>query len=466
MNPLNFLSTVQLPNFESLSLAITATRALERFSDLAAGQSSLAPMKPAERIDVMDECLDLVVPNADLSCGFEFTGFSLAEYRAAFAASGQSAKVCENLDAVLRGSAVDALRQAARQRIKVRASYTYFNQCRFWLPDRYVDSPLHSQPEALRTLFSQAYPNWTPLRRSRLAVELLETAGHPGRRLPLRGKRFPRGIGWNLSWIVWYDQRLQPSPDLGHVEINELQLTLPSLESSYFTNHFRARNVFAHIRVSRFTDRAGRAVMLLDEVQSDWMRDLRLQRLQRPLCKRWTHVGQRRSQQPERVPECPVERDWLAIALEAFVEFACQQGAELVAWTPGKIQHELNPGLPLVAAERLYDQRVAKYLRTSVGNAAQPGVESVEYPTYKRNVLVSRRRGGYQLVKPDGKTDVSELLPDKETALSLYRTQAIPTVEHLPAFWLVPDVNDYDEFDDLEVPDSGFTERYTEVREC
>jgi hypothetical protein len=465
MHSLPFLSCVSLPMFQGLPLAVTATRALERFSDLATGDARLAPMKAAARIDVMDECLDLVVPNAELLAGFEFTGLSLAEYRAALAASGQPSALREAVDAVLRGSDVEALRHAARQRIKVCAPYTHLRQCRLWLPDRYADQPMLTSPMALQGLSACVFPGQTH-RRNRYTVEMLETAGLPGRRLPRTGKRFPVRHKDTLAYIVWEDQRLQPAPELGWVEVFERQLALPSLESSYFSNHFRARNVFAHFRASRFVDAEGRCVMLLDEVQSDWMRDLRLQRQGRPLPKRWTHIGQHRGRVPEQIPECPVEKAWLAVTLDAYVEFARSQGADLVAWTPGVIQHELNPGLPRTTAERLYDKNVATFLKTSVGDTAECGLETVEYPTYKRNVLVRGRRGGYHLVKPDGKTQVSEHVPDKETVLGLYRARAMPTVEYLPAYWLVPGINEYKEIDDLEILDSDCSEHTAVALEC
>ncbi len=72
-----------MPGFDGLALAATGVRSLERFSDLAAGVEPLAPLKPSERIDVMTECLDLVLVSPSARAGFEFTRLSVAEFRSA-----------------------------------------------------------------------------------------------------------------------------------------------------------------------------------------------------------------------------------------------------------------------------------------------------------------------------------------------------------------------------------------------
>ena len=122
--------------------------------------------------------------------------------------------------------------------------------------------------------------------------------------------------------------------------------------------------------------------------------------------------------------------------MNAFVDFAYDNGADVVAWAPGRIQAELNPGLPLAMAERLYDRRVPRRLLKCLQHIESPETV-VEYPTYRRNVLIQHERHGWLLVRSDGKTQASEPVPDKEAVMQLHRIQAQPIVECLPALYLI-----------------------------
>lgn len=326
-----------------------------------------------------------------------------------------------------------ALREAARARIATRPAYVFLEQCWLRLPSLYGDAPLVALPPPLARLLGKASPDWRPSRRCRHAVELIQEVGAPGYRVPTRGRRFPAGGAPILSrWVRWDSQRLQPQAhDPGLADYFEYQLALPSLEESYFSNHFMARNVFAHFRATRFSDTEGRSVLVLDEVQSDWLRDLRLQRQGKP--RKSAAAGL-----PSSIPDCPVERHWLAIALAAFLDRAWEQRCDLIAWVPGGIQAELNPGLPLSLAQRLYDRRVPGTLARLLGGRADAGAQGrrleVGYPTYGREVLLQRRRAqGWLLVEPDGETPASEPVKTFDAILDLFRTRATPVCERLPA---------------------------------
>lgn len=437
MNKANFLDILPLPEFDGLPLAVTATRALEHWSDRVDGAAKLAPLKPGERIDIIDECLDIVVPRAEMPAGFEFAGMNVAEFRAVLKAARRPDAEREAWDRIFLGDALATLREAARKRVAVRDPGTWLHQHEFSLSTETRQIADVSTPDALQQLFAVLYPDRESTRRNRLAVEVSEIYGVHGYSFLTKGKQFRSGRTLLHSWLIyWGDQRLQPQPEVGNVACHELQLLLPSLETSYFSNHFRARNIFAHLRVSEFKDDQERRVMLLDEIQSDWMRDLRWQRLGRPLAHRRTHVGQGRKQAPAHIPECPLEKDWLAIAMKVFLDYARRRGADVVAWTPGRIQSELNPGLPLATAERLYDRRVRRQLAKCLPEAELLETD-VQYPTYRRNVLIQyQRKNGWFLVRPDGKTKASKPVPDWDAVMQLYRFQAQPVVERLPAFYL------------------------------
>lgn len=438
-----FLHCVPLPDVDGLRLAATATRSLELFSDLAMRVKQLAPLPSSERLDIMDECIDVVLVTPDQPAGFEFTGLSLSEVWAALLADANTTAERAAWRSVLAGEPMQALREGARERIGVRVRCTHLGEIRFWLPALYRSAPLVTLPPPILRPFKAADPAWTPAHRSRWCVELTEVIGAPGYRLPTRGRRFPAKGGPLLRrWLSWEFNRLQPQVAVAVIEYRELLLTLPSLETSYFSPHFPVRNLFAHLRVTRFVDAERQAaVLLLDEVQSDWVSDLRRQRLGRPrprpkITRTWAEDW---STQP--VPLCPLEKDWLTIAVDALIDHALCLGCSYLAWVPGAIQNELNPSLPLPVAQRLYDRafpmRLRERLSALESEPSACGELQIQYPTYRRDRLITNERGvGWFLLDSDGEMPASGVVRDYAAVLDLFRDEATPTLESLPAIAL------------------------------
>ncbi|MCF8004186.1 MAG: hypothetical protein K9L32_08275 [Chromatiaceae bacterium] len=435
MDPIDFLTLVHLPAYQGLALGATGTRALERFGDLAMGVELLARQSRRARLDVIDECLDLVLIDAEAPAGFHFTGCSLAIFWAALGPTQADWRVA------LLSAPMEALREAARRRVNVARRGLYFKQWRLWLPRAYEDEPRATLPQPLETLLRSADPNWQPPQRSRFCVEQCEQFRLPELHLPRRGKRFPqpdtRVVQQMLDWSM---QRLLPRGDGPHSNHEELAFCLPSLEQSYFSDHFDVRNLFAHLRLSRLIDDQERWIILIDEVQSDWRRDLRRQRLGRPLPERRLARGGALRTTPQPVPECPLGGDWLAVVVEALVAYAVTEGAELIAWVPGALQVELAEGLPLPVAQRLYDRDLPAALRAVIARdqleGRKPLPSSFDYQTYARNLRFEHRRHeGWRLV--DASTGLSRgPFADLEQATDCFQCLAQPVVERLPALSL------------------------------
>lgn len=437
--PLDFRDLLPLPVVCGLPLALTAVRALELWSDLAGDVVRPAKLKPSERIDVMDECLDLVLLDPQSPAGFKFAGMTVAQLRAALKGATGFEAERDALDQVLHGSAAQAMRGAARQRIARRPRPGYLGQRAFWVPEQAAHLTVDNLPPELQALHDAAHPGARKTRRNRLAVEVLQTTMLAQRHFPTRGKRLPMGrnSGFDSTYILWDDQHLLPQPgQLKNLYYHEYQLALPSLETSYFSDHFPVRNLFAHLRFTEYWDADHRRVVLLDEVQSDWMRDLRCQRSGRDVGKRRLIGGIRRQPTMATVPELPIEQHWLDIAMKAFAEAALARGADLIAWVPGTIQSDLNLNLPLSVTRPLYDRKAPKLLAAHLPGACWRRTE-IDFPTYRRDVFIQHRKSkGWVLARPDRETLVSGFVDDKETILQLYCLQARPAIECLPAFQL------------------------------
>ncbi|HEU0196496.1 MAG TPA: hypothetical protein VFQ88_04665 [Nevskiaceae bacterium] len=436
MGVITFLGVLPLPALRGQPLAVTATRALELWSDLAAGTTEPADLKPEQRIDVMDECLDVVVPTPDSPVGFEFTGLTVADFRAAlFAAPGYGTEL-ESLDATLRSQAVESLRVVARKRIhalKVGGEQQHcFLQRLSWIPDAWQTGGQVTAPDALMDLFETDAD--LELDHKRFKVEIVETVTPADPGFPTHGTDYQSQCDEDVtSWgVLWGEHRLQPQPVLEAVaDYHELQITLPGFEPSFFSDHFHARNSLAHLRYTLFTDAAEQKVLLLDEVQSDWHRDLRWQQKGHPLNRRIRYPGDEVAA-PLHIPSCPPVAQWLDIAVECLKEAAFTDAVDVIAWVPGAIQHALNPDLPLATAQRLYDQRLPRKLRAQLGGHALRQTH-IAYPTYARSLLIQQPdTHAWRLVLSDQETPASKEVETRKEVRTLFYEQATPVLDQLP----------------------------------
>ena len=300
-----FLDVVSLPAYQGLALAATAVRALELFSDLVNGQRPPAPLAEVDRFDIMDECLDLVVLRNDLPAGFEFTGLTMAELWAAVKAAPMPPHELELWHRALDGTEMQALRAAARQRVKALPDSTFLRSSALSIPDCITDAAFEFN-DKLDTLMRTTRAQWVTPRRSRSVVEVLEEVTQPGRDLPMSGQHYLEASDIPVVPCLRHaQQRLQPH--CNDATYHEFQLALPSLESSYFSPNFSTRNVFAWLRVTRHVDALRGVVLVLDEVGSDWV------------------TGD--------IPSvaCPVADQWLEIAIRTLLDIAEKMQCNTVA---------------------------------------------------------------------------------------------------------------------------------------
>jgi hypothetical protein len=258
---LKFLQLLPLPAYQGLDLAATAVRALELFSDLVDGQKPPASMAEPDRFDIMDECIDLVVPRSDLPARFEFTGLTLADMWAALKGAQVPEHELELWRSALTSRDMESLRTAARLRVKVQPDGVFLHSSSLFMPGCMADPGWNTFDPKLDGLMHAANPEWKTPRRSRAVVEVLEEVTQPGRALPVSDLRYPLAIDMpTVPHVRYAQQRLQPQSS--DATYHEFQLVLPSVESSYFSRRFLARNVFAWLRVTRYVDESQRPVLV------------------------------------------------------------------------------------------------------------------------------------------------------------------------------------------------------------
>ena len=101
----------------------------------------------------------------------------------------------------------------------------------------------------------------------------------------------------------------------GGEQYREWLITLPFYSASYFSSHFVARNVLAHVRSDLREGNEGEKVLMLHEVQSDWMQDAR--RIIRDVGK-----------ENRIADESPFVNEWPALTLKLMLLHAAHLGVD------------------------------------------------------------------------------------------------------------------------------------------
>lgn len=191
-------------------------------------------------------------------------------------------------------------------------------------------------------------------------------AGHAKLYYP---KRMVLGRWSHVAWTGGQDYR-------------EWLITIPCYPASYFSSHFRVRNVLAHVRCDVREGVAGERVLLLQEVQSDWAQDAR----------RAISCGD----MDPADDECPpFLKEWPALVMKLVLLHAAHQGLDAVAWTRGTHQAQRYKGLGAAGLAELYDRTLPREVNRMFkpfGGACE--MLGVFVPT---NFRITQDEGGYQV---------------------------------------------------------------------
>jgi hypothetical protein len=93
------------------------------------------------------------------------------------------------------------------------------------------------------------------------------------------------------------------------------------------SKHWAEPNVLAHVRYNERTDAAGKRVLFIEEIQSDWHQAGR-------------EKGYAGQVGDGGVPEAPFKKNWHELAFKRMLRFAAENGFDRLAWTPGIVQVE------------------------------------------------------------------------------------------------------------------------------
>lgn len=141
-----------------------------------------------------------------------------------------------------------------------------------------------------------------------------------------------RWVGW--SWT-------------GGESYREWLITLPFYPASYFSSHFDVRNVLSHVRCDVREGPTGEKILMLHEVQSDWMQNARRDSQD---CGNGGGVDD----------EAPFINEWPALTLKLMLLHAAHLGVDALAWTRGAHQVSRYRGLGKEGLKELYDRTLPR----------------------------------------------------------------------------------------------------------
>lgn len=174
----------------------------------------------------------------------------------------------------------------------------------------------------------------------------------------------------------------------GGEEYREWLITLPFFPKTYLSSHFSIRNILAHVRCDFREGENGERVLMLHEVQSDWMQQAR--ELMRDL-----------DEEDDARIDAPFLKEWPSLSLKLMLLHASHISADALGWTTGKHQEQRYKGLGKEGLKELYDHtlpREAKRILKPFGLTCE--MIEVYVPD---NFLIQRREGAYRVCTLQGK---------------------------------------------------------------
>ena len=168
----------------------------------------------------------------------------------------------------------------------------------------------------------------------------------------------------------------------------ELLVQIDDWMGTYAPRHYRTRNVLVHIRTSMRITEAGRRVMFLDEIQSDWHGDLHAEA--KP------GSAKRRDMPP---PDAPFRKEWPLLSMKLMVWWAQRLGTEGLSWSSAELQQARWRGYG--PPETLY-RTVLPDAARAIAKTLGLTFETTAVPVRASDRHVELTRRGWQVNTRDG----------------------------------------------------------------
>lgn len=207
----------------------------------------------------------------------------------------------------------------------------------------------------------------------------------------------------------------------GGDEYSEFLVQLDDWPASYWSSHYRTRNVLVHIRASLRHTVDGSRLLFLDEVQSDWHAALHAQ----------SRDAQVRGGSAD-VPEAPFKKEWPLLAMKIMLWWAQRCGVRGLAWSSLQMQQMRwrGHGPPELLYSRLLPEAAAGLARALNLSMAVAGLRIRD-----GSRRVTRGSNGWQVVDRGGRSTTKPFQTRAQAEAFADQTGQFVTVD-VPVLWM------------------------------
>lgn len=180
-------------------------------------------------------------------------------------------------------------------------------------------------------------------------------------------------------------------------------ISLPDHQRIFFGKHFYDHNILAHIRTTSRTDIAGRKILFIEEVQSDWHQS-----------------GKRNGYNNScwgQVANAPYKKEWPVLAMKLMLIHASQNGFAGVAWPRGSVQ-EMRYMRDLQPVKQYYDKEIPKALN-HLGKNFDCKVETTRIKTREPWINIEKKQDKWQVADRHGKFKTKAKYSNRDDAMAV-----------------------------------------------
>ncbi|MFV2005440.1 MAG: hypothetical protein ACC650_09545, partial [Gammaproteobacteria bacterium] len=162
-------------------------------------------------------------------------------------------------------------------------------------------------------------------------------------------------------------------------------------------------NILAHIRTTTRTDDAGRKLLFIEEVQSDWHQS-----------------GKRHGYDNSswgRVANAPFKSEWPVLAVKLMLIQASQNGFSGIAWSTGNVQ-EMRYRRDLQPIKQYYDSQIPKALNR-LGKSFNCKVESTHINTRDPWLNLEKKQDKWRVADGFGKFKTKARYNNRDEAMAV-----------------------------------------------
>ena len=205
----------------------------------------------------------------------------------------------------------------------------------------------------------------------------------------------------------------------GH-DYREWQVSLPDFQRIFFGAHFYDHNILAHIRTTSRTDHAGRKILFIEEVQSDWHQSGKRYGYDNSSC------GQ--------VANAPFKQEWPELAVKLMLIQASQNGFAGLAWSMGSIQ-EMRYMCQLQPIKQYYDKEIPKALNR-LGKTLNCKVETTKITTRDPWLNLEKTQDKWRVADGHGKFKTKAKYNNRDEAMAVIARHCRTIELHVPVLFI------------------------------